>query len=124
MHFADGSDFALIAGARGKLAGATEHGARVILEEGQARASIKEIPGSAWEIVAGPFSIVTTGAELDMSWSRDDEELRLRAIEGSATVRGPSSPEGARVRAGEEIVTRGREFHVVERASALADEAR
>lgn len=107
MHFADGSDLSLIAGARGRLAGMSERGGSVVLEDGEARATLARRPGAQWVISAGPFVITSAGATLDVRFSPDDAELVVRALEGSAIVSGPASPGGAGLSAGEELRARG-----------------
>ena len=94
----------------------TERGARVILEDGQALISIAARPGSAWIVEAGPFSIVSTGGRLDVSFTPAEEAIRVRVLDGSATVRGPALLEGISLRAREELVAREGGRPIVARA--------
>jgi ferric-dicitrate binding protein FerR (iron transport regulator) len=107
MHFADGSDLYLIAGARGRLAGLGERGGSVVLEDGKARVAIAPRPGAQWVISAGPFLISSDGGTLDVSFSPSEAGLLVRVVSGAAVVRGPSSPGGAALVAGESLDVRG-----------------
>lgn len=109
MRFKDGSEVALAAGARGKLAGVTDRGARVVLTEGEARVKVAHRPDGEWVIDAGPFSIRVTGTVLDVGWSSAEEALTVRVLEGSVTVRGPLGPGAVALAAGQRLTARARE---------------
>ena len=109
LRFSDGSTIALAEGARARVADVSAHGARILLESGEARARIVHAPGTAWSIEAGPFTIAVTGTAFDVGWRADEGTLDVRMIEGVVVVRGPQAPEGVVLHAGQRLVAGGAE---------------
>ncbi len=104
ITFSDGSEVALSAGTRGRVAGVEAHGARIALENGSAAVHVVHRSDTKWSVDAGPFVIKVTGTEFDVRWSGADEVLDVRMKTGTVSISGPSAPDGIVLHAGQRLV--------------------
>lgn len=88
IAFSDGTRVALSPGARVRVAGVSEHGARIVLEQGSLSANVVPRAGNDWSAIAGPFEIRVTGTSFDATWDTAREELVVTMREGHVVVRG------------------------------------
>ncbi|AUX21933.1 uncharacterized protein SOCEGT47_024310 [Sorangium cellulosum] len=109
LRFTDGSTVALAPGSALRVAEVDAAGARMLLEDGRASLRVTPRPKARWAVEAGPFAVLVTGTAFDVAWTRGDSTLRVDLREGSVTVRGPLSPDGLPLRAGQRLVARLRE---------------
>lgn len=86
---------------RFRIDGATEQGARVVVERGRADVRVMHRPSTMWNFVAGPFDVRVTGTRFSLDWDPSRETLDLELIEGSVEVRGASGSGPWAVRAGQ-----------------------
>jgi len=119
LSFSDGSEVVLQPGARGRVVATTAHGARVQLDGGSARFSIRHLPGTEWSVAAGPFVVIVHGTVFDVGWSPASEELRVGLISGAVTVRGPMAGGAVSVRPGQRLTARASKGQT--RIEGLAD---
>lgn len=105
-RFSDGSEIAFAAGSSGRIAEVGPKGARVLLESGRAVVHVAHLPGARWSVEAGPFAITVIGTVFDVAWSAEAETLEVRLHEGEVSVRGPLSPGGIDLRAGQRLTAR------------------
>ncbi|WP_437281652.1 FecR domain-containing protein [Sorangium sp. So ce375] len=112
LRFTDGTSVALSPGSAMRVVDVDAAGARMLLEDGRASLRVTPRPKARWSVEAGPFAVLVTGTEFDVSWSRGDGTLRVDLHQGSVTVRGPLAPEGLPLRAGQRLVARMREGDV------------
>jgi len=101
LQFSDGTKLALVAGARGRVASVDAHGARVMLDEGEARVEVVPHPGARWLFDAGPFVVHVQGTEFELAWKGGEGRLDLRLHKGAVTVTGPLSGEAIALRPGQ-----------------------
>ncbi|WP_437290586.1 FecR domain-containing protein [Sorangium sp. So ce406] len=109
LRFTDGTTVALAPGSALRVAEVDATGARMLLEDGRASLRVTPRPKARWSVEAGPFAVLVTGTEFDVTWTRGDGTLRVDLREGSVTVRGPLAPDGLPLRAGQRLVARLRE---------------
>ena len=89
LQFSDGTRLDLMAGARGRVASVDAQGARVMLDEGEARVRVAPRPGTRWLFDAGPFGVHVQGTEFALAWRGDEGRLDLRLHAGAISVNGP-----------------------------------
>ena len=104
IKFSDGSEVALSAGTRGRVAALEANGARIGLENGGASVHVVHRADTKWSVDAGPFVIKVTGTEFDVRWSGADEVLDVRMKTGSVNISGPSVPDGIVLHTGQRLV--------------------
>jgi hypothetical protein len=104
LRFSDGTQVDLAPAARVRVAETDERGARVLLEEGRARAHVVPRTGSRWVFDAGPCRVQVTGTRFDMRWSPADQVLEVALYSGSVIVKGPPAVGGVPMRAGQRLV--------------------
>jgi ferric-dicitrate binding protein FerR (iron transport regulator) len=107
-RFNDGTVISFAPGARGRVVAVTAHGARVSVDEGKAHFAVVHRPGAEWTVEAGPFTVAVTGTEFDVIWVHEHLDLVMQA--GTVSVRGPLTPQGVALQAGQHLavdVTRG-----------------
>ncbi|AKT39524.1 FecR family protein [Chondromyces crocatus] len=109
LRFSDGSEVVLAQGASLRVGEVTSRGARVVLEGGLASVQIRPRGGARWSVEAGPFAIEVTGTAFDVAWAQAKGELVVHLREGSVVVRGPASPEGVSLQAGQRLVVQAHE---------------
>jgi ferric-dicitrate binding protein FerR (iron transport regulator) len=103
LHSSDGTQVSFHEGARGRVVGVQEHGARIALDEGTVQVQVVSRPGASWTFDAGPFSVNFTGGAFLLTWKGDEAYFDLRLDQGSATVSGPLLHDARALRAGERM---------------------
>ncbi|MFT3766778.1 MAG: FecR domain-containing protein [Minicystis sp.] len=125
LRFSDGTEVVFAAGGRGRVAEVGARGARIVIESGRARVHVAHLPGAEWSVEAGPFAIAVTGTAFDVSWKAEEGELEVRLRVGSVVVRGPLSPAGVPMHAGQRLTARlgDRELRIVEETGSAGTTA-
>jgi TolA-binding protein len=106
IRFSDGSRLDLMAGARGRVATVDAHGARVMLDDGEAYVDVVPREGARWLFDAGPFLVRVQGTEFTLAWKADEGRLDLRLQKGAVSVTGPVSEQAIALRAGQWLTVR------------------
>ena len=106
IHYADGSDVVLAPASRARVVRSEPH--HVVLEEGRVKVRVARGARLAFAIDAGPFTVRTKDAAMDVAWSGSDESLDVAPSAGSATVEGGMAGAGLAVRAGERLTAKAR----------------
>jgi TolA-binding protein len=106
IRFSDGTKVDLMAGARGRIASVDAHGARVLLDEGEAHVEVVPRPGAYWQFDAGPFVVHVHGTGFVLAWNGDEGRLDLRLNKGAVSVTGPLSDQGIALRPGQWLTVR------------------
>ena len=107
VRFSDGSELALEPRSRVHVHVLGEHGARVILEEGNAHLDVVHTPETRWVVGAGPFVVAVTGTAFGIGWAASEQRLDVRLENGSVSVTGPVSDAPLALRAGQWLTVRG-----------------
>jgi hypothetical protein len=87
LAFSDGTALVLEPGARARVIAALDRGARVLVESGRLRVATRP-EGGRWSFDAGPLTIETRGARLDLSWDPIDERFAATVFDGTGDVQG------------------------------------
>jgi len=103
VRFSDGSELALTPGTETRIAALDARGGRVSLDEGTARVKIAKLPGAAWTLAAGPYSVRVTGTAFSLSWSRKKQAFEIAMKSGSVIVSGPLIGSGIALHAGQRL---------------------
>jgi ferric-dicitrate binding protein FerR (iron transport regulator) len=106
LVFGDGSDVALAPGSRGRVAGTTSVGAKVVLEQGRARVHVQHREQARWLVEAGPFAVRVKGTDSLVAWSTDAETLDVWTRSGRVEVTGPVLGDALSVSAGQHLRAR------------------
>jgi TolA-binding protein len=106
IRFSDGTQVDLVAGARGRIASVDAHGARVMLDEGEAHVEVVPRAGAHWQFDAGPFVVHVQGTAFVLAWNGDEGRMDLRLHKGAVTVTGPLSDEAIALRPGQWLTVR------------------
>ena len=104
LRFSDGTEVSLSRASRARVADTDGDGARVLLEDGRARAQVVARARSRWIFDAGPCRVRVTGTRFDMHWSAAHQVLEVALYQGSVTVEGPPAVAGVPMRAGQRLV--------------------
>jgi len=120
VSFSDGTVLRVEPSARARVADVHARGARILLERGSAHIAVVPRPGAEWRIEAGPYAIEVTGTAFSVSWSPDEQRLRVEMESGSVVVRGALARDGVSVHAGERLIAEGGELRI----EAIAAQAR
>jgi transmembrane sensor len=96
LRFSDGSSVVLRPGTLARVVSMDEHGAEVAMDRGSATIAVEHREQARWTVAAGPYDVRVTGTRFDVSWSPEEETLRVEMFEGSVEVRGPTI-EGVKV---------------------------
>jgi len=112
LRFSDGTQVALLAGARGQVKSVGEHGARIAVV-GKVEVAVVHWQGSHWLFDAGPFLIKVTGTTFTADWQEADGRLEVVLKTGAVAVSGPLSDEAIALRAGQRLVISTREKEVL-----------
>jgi FecR protein len=125
VRFSDGTHVDLTQGARVSVLQRGPRGARLRVEEGEARFDVAHLPHAAWSVEAGPYVVYVTGTVFDVRWSGANEVIEVRMRAGSVQVGGPLLPERVTLRAGQRLTAKlaSGELHIGE-ARAQEDEGR
>jgi hypothetical protein len=119
VRFSDGSELTLTPGSDTRIASLDARGGHVNLDDGTAQVKIAKLPGAAWTLGAGPYSVRVTGTAFKLHWSRRDQAFEIAMASGSVVVTGPLIGSGMALHAGQRLrssVDSGR--LVVEEANA------
>ncbi|HXU00167.1 MAG TPA: FecR domain-containing protein, partial [Polyangia bacterium] len=106
VQFSDGTHVDLGRGARVSVLSRGPRGARLRVEEGEARFDVAHLPRAAWSVEAGPYVVYVTGTVFDVRWSGGDEVIEVRMRSGSVQVGGPLLPERVTLRAGQRLTAK------------------
>jgi len=87
LAFSDGTALVLEPGARARVVAALDRSARVLVESGRVRVAARP-DGGQWSFDAGPLTIETRGARLDLAWDPIDERFATTVFDGTADVQG------------------------------------
>jgi TolA-binding protein len=109
LRFSDGTRVSLQDETRLRVSAISSVGARLLLENGSSHVAVVHRPKADWMVEAGPYEVVITGTEFDVSWSAADEIFELRMSRGSVLVRGPLLPAGATVNTDQSLLVRLRD---------------
>jgi hypothetical protein len=103
VQFSDGTHVDIAQGARVSVLSRGPRGARLRVEEGEARFDVAHLPHAAWSVEAGPYVVYVTGTVFDVRWSGTSEVIEVRMRSGSVQVGGPLLPERVTLRAGQRL---------------------
>lgn len=103
IHFSDGSEVALAAGSRARLATLDAVGAHLVLESGAADVRVTPNHGARYRVSLGPFAVDVTGTRFDVGFRPNDELFTLALHEGKVIVSGCVLGEGRTILAGESL---------------------
>jgi hypothetical protein len=101
LRFSDGSQVTASASSRLRVDSTQARGARVLLEQGVARANITHRENTNWVFVAGPFDVRITGTTFTLAWDAADQVLDLTLHEGSVEVASPLGASHIKVKTGQ-----------------------
>ena len=106
VQFSDGTHIDIGQGARISVLSRGPRGARLRVEEGEARFDVAHLPHAAWSVEAGPYVVYVTGTVFDVRWSGTSEVIEVRMRSGSVQVGGPLLPERVTLRAGQRLTAK------------------
>lgn len=106
VQFSDGTHIDIAHGARISVLSRGPRGARLRVEEGEARFDVAHLPHAAWSVEAGPYVVYVTGTVFDVRWSGTSEVIEVRMRSGSVQVGGPLLPERVTLRAGQRLTAK------------------
>ena len=101
LRFSDNSEVTASPSSRLRVDSVQARGARVLLEEGVARANITHRENTNWVFVAGPFDVRITGTTFTLAWDAADQVLDLTLHEGSVEVASPLGASQIKVKTGQ-----------------------
>jgi len=104
LSFNEGSQLALMPGARGRLLSVDKGGARMAVEQGTASFRITPSGHHLWLVDVGPFLVTVKGTVFTVSWDAGSERFELRLRRGRVAVSGPISGGDLELRAGQRVV--------------------
>jgi hypothetical protein len=104
LFFAEGTEFILMPGARGRLRAVDSQGARLAIEQGSASFQVTPRPDARWSVDVGPFLVTVKGTVFTVSWDAAAERFELRLRHGRVSVTGPVSGGEITLRAGQRLV--------------------
>ena len=104
LVFAEGTEFALMPGARGRLRGVDSVGARIAIEHGTASFQVTPRSDARWLVDVGPFLVTVKGTAFTVSWDAAMERFDLRLQHGQVSISGPISGGAIPLRAGQRLV--------------------
>jgi ferric-dicitrate binding protein FerR (iron transport regulator) len=104
LAFAEGTQFALLPGSRGRLRTADSAGVRIAIEQGTATFQVVPSGERSWLVDVGPFLVTVKGTDFWVSWDAKSERFELRLRRGRVTVSGPASGGDLTLQAGQRLV--------------------
>jgi len=105
LAFAEGSEFVLRPGTRGRLQSVDSSGARIAIESGAASFHINPRRNNArWLVDVGPFLVTVKGTVFTVAWDTAGERLDLKLSRGRVTVSGPISGGEITLKAGQRLL--------------------
>jgi ferric-dicitrate binding protein FerR (iron transport regulator)/TolA-binding protein len=106
VEFSDGTRLELMPGSRGRVASVEAHGARLMLDEGEAEVHVTPKPDARWWFDAGPFVVHVTGTEFRLAWRGGEGRLDVRLHKGAVSVSGPVAAQPIELRPGQWLTVR------------------
>jgi ferric-dicitrate binding protein FerR (iron transport regulator) len=103
LHFSDGSEVTLGAGALVRIEGLSPEGAELALERGTAKLDVAKRPGARWRLRAGGYQIDGTAAAFDVDLDPQRHSLSVDLIGGALSVSGPAIQRELDLQAGERL---------------------
>jgi ferric-dicitrate binding protein FerR (iron transport regulator)/TolA-binding protein len=104
LLFAEGTEFVLMPGTRGRLRAVDSAGARIAIEQGRASFQVTPRREAKWFVDVGPFLVTVKGTVFTVSWDADRERFELRLQHGQVSVTGPIAGGAIPLRAGQRLV--------------------
>jgi hypothetical protein len=104
LRFSDGSEVKLERETRARVTELKRAGATMLIESGKAHVHVIHRSDSKWALDAGPFTVHVTGTEFEISWASAEEQLDVRLRNGSVIIKGPLTPAGLGVEAGQHLL--------------------
>jgi TolA-binding protein len=104
LFFAEGTEFILMPGARGRLRAVDSRGARLAIEQGSASFQVTPRPDARWSVDVGPFLVTVKGTVFTVTWDAAAERFELRLRHGRVSVTGPVSGGEITLRSGQRLV--------------------
>jgi hypothetical protein len=102
IRFSDGSRVNLARDTQARIPELTARGGELALTRGTLNVKVRHLPGAAWSVNAGPYSVQVTGTAFDVTWTEAEKIFELALHEGSVTVRGPFA-NGVKMVAGQRL---------------------
>ena len=104
LFFAEGTEFVLMPGTRGRLRTVDHSGARIAIEHGAASFQVTPRNDGKWLVEVGPFLVTVKGTVFTVSWDAARERFELKLRHGHVTVSGPISGGDIALRTGQQLV--------------------
>jgi hypothetical protein len=95
LRFGDGSVVELAPGTHARIESTDNHGARVLIERGQAEIHVVHRPQTSWRFSAGPYTVDVKGTAFSLAW--DATRFNLAMHNGRVLLHGPHCNEGISV---------------------------
>jgi hypothetical protein len=103
LSFAEGTEFVLTPGTRGRLRAVDAAGARIAIEHGNASFRITPAIDNRWLVDVGPFLVTVKGTVFTASWDAAAARFELNLRHGRVTVSGPVNGGEIALRAGQRL---------------------
>jgi hypothetical protein len=104
LSFAEGTQFLLAPGTRGRLRSVDAAGARIAIERGTALFKVTPAVDHRWQVDVGPFLVTVKGTVFGVSWDAATEKLELDLRRGRVIVSGPVKGSEITLRAGQRLL--------------------
>jgi TolA-binding protein len=104
MVFAEGTEFVLTPGSRGRLRAVDSRGAHIAIEKGSASFQVTPRNEARWLVDVGPFLVTVKGTVFTVFWDAAAERFELRLQHGRVSVSGPVSGGEIALRSGQRLV--------------------
>src|SRR5690606_18075421 len=101
LRFSDGSHLSLAAGSMLRIRETDEHGAMVIVEEGQVESRIQHTGQARWSVFAGAYEVRVVGTRFSTTWDPARQRLAVVLHEGSVQVLGKGIDELVELKPGQ-----------------------
>jgi TolA-binding protein len=111
IDFSDGSRITLEPGSRVRIAELRPTGATLAVESGALDVSVKHQQKTDYRLSLGPFLVRVTGTRFNVSFSPEQELLRVTMSEGTVVVSGCALGDPRPLRAGETLISSCRDKH-------------
>ncbi|MFZ5894206.1 MAG: FecR domain-containing protein [Myxococcota bacterium] len=123
IDFSDGSRITLEPGSRVRIAELRSTGATLAVESGALDVSVQHNQKTDYRLSLGPFLVRVTGTRFNVSFSPEQDVLRLTMKEGTVVVSGCALGDPRPLRAGESLVASCRDSHFeISRGQAASTE--
>jgi TolA-binding protein len=103
LLFAEGTQFRLMPGARGRLRSVDSAGARIAIEQGSASFKVTPRNNARWLVDIGPFLVTVKGTVFTVLWDAAGERLEIAMRHGQVSVSGPLTQGELMLRAGQRL---------------------